>query len=97
MNDSQRSLVVGALVLVGLVLAFVMLEWKAHLEHPGGDIVPIITFYDEYNPRFPSLLYRRGLYTSRGIPGVLLGLVVPICLFAAAAYTALGKRKSGNP
>jgi hypothetical protein len=97
LSDSQRSLLIGALVLVGLVLAFVMLEWGTELERPGGDTVPIVTFYDEYNPRYPSPIYRRGIYTRRGIPGVLLGLVAPISLFAAAAYIALGKWKSEHP
>jgi hypothetical protein len=34
-----------------------------------------------------------GLYTKKGIPGVLLGLIVPVCLFAGAAFVALGARR----
>jgi hypothetical protein len=32
------------------------------------------------------------IYTKYGIAGVLLGIVTPLCLFALAAYTALGAK-----
>jgi hypothetical protein len=34
-----------------------------------------------------------GLYTKKGIFGVLLGLIAPICLFAGAVFVALNARR----
>jgi hypothetical protein len=28
----------------------------------------------------------------KGIPGIILGLIIPLCLFAAAAFVALGTK-----
>ena len=41
----------------------------------------------------PTLLARAGLGARYGIAGILLGVIAPLCLFAAAAFVALGTRK----
>jgi hypothetical protein len=69
-------LLIATLVGIGVVLAFAFLRW--------GEVwgsYPIFDLREGY-----------GLYTYYGIPGVLLGLIAPLCLFAAAAFVALSTK-----
>ena len=93
MNQAQRLLVVASLVLVGLVLAYVFLSWgEGAFSSMGGDRIAIYVAYQDPQSRGSWIGSGYGLYTTNGIPGVILGLVAPICLFAAAAFVALGAR-----
>ena len=83
MTDAQK-LLVASLVLVGIVLAYNMLDWTSQFGH--ADMTPIIIFYGTYDP-LGHIAYW-GLYTQYGLTGVILGAVVPLCLFAVAAYMA---------
>jgi hypothetical protein len=81
MNSAQRWLVLASLVGIGVVLPFILLEWlPASWAYPAG--VKILTLP-------PAHL---ALYATNGIPGFLLGVIVPLCLFAAAAFIALGTK-----
>jgi hypothetical protein len=90
MNNTQRRLVIAALVVIGLVLAFIFLDWG---RIAGVSYSRILVFYERPNPYFPNLLDPIGIYTRYGVAGILLGVVAPLCLFAAAAFVALGARK----
>ena len=88
MNHAQRLLVIATLLGLGLVLMVTML----HLGISGGsEILPIMEVPD---PRYPSQPDTWAIRTRGNIavvPGVLLGIVAPLCLFALAAYVALGE------
>jgi hypothetical protein len=84
MSDSQRLLVIAALVVIGVVLAFQMLEWSS-----GGN-TRIIVFYEKPYPLYPSVTLYMGIYTKYGLAGILLGVIAPICFFAVAGFIALG-------
>jgi hypothetical protein len=91
-NHAQRLLVIATLVVIGLVLAFVFLNWgEGASSSLGGDRIAILVLREDRNSVFGS---GYGLYTTKGIPGVILGLVAPLCLLAAAAFVALGVRPS---
>ena len=106
MNSTQRVLVISALVIISIVLAFVMLEWSDGrlLTWSGGRVSPltrIVVFYekDEYYevPYLPYVANRThswGIYTRFGIPGILFGLVTPLCLLTVAAYVFFSRRPS---
>lgn len=80
MNYAQRRLIVALLISVAVILAFVFLQWgEGAFNSLGGNRIAIFLFGSDY-----------GLFTTKGIPGVLLGLVAPICLLAGAAFVALG-------
>src|SRR5262245_55807637 len=86
MNSTQRLLVVASLVVIGLVLAIVYGLVLASIECAYvsliADTKPIL-MVDRYI----------GLGARYGIAGILLGVIAPLCLFAAAAFVALGTRK----
>jgi hypothetical protein len=86
MTDAQHKLVIASLVVIGLALAYVMLDWTSQgTEHDGW--TPIVILYETLDPL--SHIEQWGLYTQHGVIGVILGVVVPLCLFAAAACMAL--------
>jgi hypothetical protein len=85
MTDDQHKLVIASLVVIGLVLAYNMLDWTSQFEH--DDWTPIVILYEDLDPL--GHIERWGLYTQYGIIGVILGTVVPLCLFAVAACMAL--------
>ncbi len=89
MNHAQRLLIIALLVLIGAILAFVFLNWgEGAFNSMGGDRIAILVLRaGDKNSMFGS---GYGLYTMKGTAGVLLGLIAPVCLFAAAAFVALG-------
>ena len=98
MNDAQRLLVVTSLVILGLVLAILMLDWGSQYETAWGtkyyaSPTRIFVLYQRQNPRYSLLTDEMGIYTRYGVGGMLLGLIGPLCLFAAAAFVYLGGRK----
>jgi hypothetical protein len=84
MTDAQK-LVIASLVVIGLVLAYNMLDWTSQFGH--DDWTPIVIFYGTYDP-LGHIAYW-GLYTQHGVTGVILGAVVPLRLFVAAAYMVI--------
>jgi hypothetical protein len=88
MSDDQQKFVIAALVVIGLVLAYYMLDWTSQFRHE--DWTPIFIFYEDLDPFGHVEMW--GLYTPRGELGVILGAIVPLCLFAAATYLALKLR-----
>jgi hypothetical protein len=79
MNDAQRLVVITALVVIGLILPLLMLEWGSEV----GTGSPVLIFYGGRNEYGAFLHY--GIYTSRGIPpilAILFGIVLPLSLFA---------------
>jgi hypothetical protein len=70
------------------VLAYYLLDWTSQFRHE--DWTPIFIVYEDLDPL--GHIERWGVYTQRGALGVILGAVVPLCLFAAAAYLALKLR-----
>lgn len=92
MNYAQRILLIGLLFVVGAVMAFVFLNFgEGAFSSLGGDRIAILVLSGQDNDSMFGSGY--GLYTTKGIPGVLLGLVAPICLFAGAAFVTLGARR----
>lgn len=87
MNYTQRLLAIASLIGIGLILAFVLLDWGdgAFSSIDGGRIA-IFAFNQD------AAGYGYGLYTMHGIPGVLLGLIAPLCLFVGAAFVALSTK-----
>jgi hypothetical protein len=85
MTNAQYKWVIALLVMIGLALAYINLDWT----HKFG-----------YGAWTPSLiLFRIGsgaVYTEYGLKGVILGVVVPLCLFAMAAYMAFRLRLRGG-
>jgi len=92
-NHAQRLLVICTLVAVGLVLAFVFLDWgEGAFSSLGGGRIALLVLREDRGSFIGS---GYGLYTTKGIPGVILGLVAPLCLFAAA-YIALGTKTKSS-
>jgi hypothetical protein len=91
MNYGQRYLLIAFLVGIGVVLAYVFLDWgEGAFSSIGGDRIAILIVRQEQTGTIFGAGY--GLYTMKGIPGVLLGLITPLCLFTAAAFVALGTK-----
>lgn len=91
MNYAQRFVVIALLLIVGATLAFVFLDFgEGAFNSMGGDRIAILVLSREDNNSMFGSGY--GLYTMKGIPGVLLGLITPLCLFAGAAFVALGTK-----
>jgi hypothetical protein len=89
-NDAQRILVFGVLLMVGATMAFVFLNFGQGA-FSRDDHIAILVLSGQGKDSIIGPGY--GLYTKRGIPGVLLGLITPMCLFAGAAFVALGGRR----
>lgn len=92
---SESLVLVLALAVIGIVLPFVVLEWddRPRYTYRQGTI-PIFIVSETPAPVGP---HRRGVYTHQGIPGVLLGVVLPLCLLAAAALIGVSSWKSVGP
>jgi hypothetical protein len=84
-TDGQQKFVITVLM---VLLAYNMLDWTSQFRHE--DWTPIFIFYQDLDPL--GHVEKWGLYTRRGEVGVILGAVVPLCLFAIAAYWALKLR-----
>ena len=93
MTDAQAKLVIAVLIGIGLILAYLMLDWTSQLGHEGW--TPVVILYEDLDPL--SHIEQWGLYTRHGATGVILGMVVPLCLFAAAAYIAVTVRLRNRP
>jgi len=85
MTDEQYKLVIALLVVTGLALAYNMLDLTSQFLHE--DWTPILILYLDLDPL--GHVERWGLYTQHGVTGVILGVVVPLCLFAVATCMAL--------
>ena len=93
MTDDQQRFVIAALAVIGLVLAYFMLDWTSDFRHPAW--TPIFIFYEDLDPF--GHVEKWGLYTQRGLTGVILGAVLPLCLFAVTAYLFITLRlREGN-
>ena len=91
MNYAQCWLIIALLLGVGVILPFVFLQWgEGAFDSLGGDRITILVVRHENTDSFFGAGY--GLYTLKGIPDILLGLIAPICLFAGAAFVALGTK-----
>ena len=92
MTEAQRKLIIASLFVIGLMLAFIMLEWGTQWEGEGYRI-PILVFYEVPIPKYSNLTNEWGIYTDHGIAGVLLGVIAPLFLFAVGAFIALGSKR----
>jgi hypothetical protein len=93
MNPAQRLLVIAALVVIGLALAFVFFDWgEGAFKSLSGDRIAVLVSYHDPAKRDSIWGSGYGIYTMKGIPGIILGLIPPLCLFTAAAFVALGTR-----
>lgn len=90
MSDAQRILVVGLLLMVGATMVFSFLNFGQGA-FSRGDRIAILVLSGQDKDSIMGPGY--GLYTKKGIPGVLFGLIAPICLFLVAVFVALGARK----
>ena len=95
MSQSQHNLVVAALVAIALALAFLLLQWSD--QYDGRDLTKIVVFYTSPKPGYSPLKSDWGIYTSFGLIGILLGVIIPLCLISLAAYVALGKTLRPTP
>jgi hypothetical protein len=85
MTNAQYKWVIALLVMIGLALVDINLDWA----HRFG--------YGDWTPSL--ILFRIGsaaVYTEYGLKGVILGVIVPLCLFAVAAYMAFRLRLRSN-
>src|SRR6185295_10320490 len=87
-----------ALVVIGAALPFAVLQWddRARVTYERGTIPIFIVSEtpDRQSPHISNQTTRHGIYTHQGIPGVLLGVVLPLCLLAAAALVGVSGWKS---
>jgi hypothetical protein len=90
MNDVQRLLVIFALTMIGIILPWHLLEWG----RAGPLENSILVFHEISNG--PGLVPDRyGIYIARGVShlfGILFGVVLPLCLFAAAGFFGFSGR-----
>jgi hypothetical protein len=87
-TDTQIKLVIAALVATGLALGYVMLSWTSDFQHQ--DWTPVFIFLEDLDPF--GHVERWGLYTTHGEAGVILGGIVPLCLFTVASGLGLWLR-----
>jgi hypothetical protein len=85
-TDDQHKLVIASLLVIGLVLAYLLLDFTSQFRH--DDWTPLVIFYGTYDP-LGHIAYW-GFYTQHGVLGVILGGVVPLCLFAVRLSWPLG-------
>jgi hypothetical protein len=78
MNHGQRLQVIVALVVIGAILSFIMLDWQDGWRYGSQQV---LVFYEGRSPG-----QRTGLYTRYGVMGIMLGVVVALCLSATAAF-----------
>ena len=84
MTDDQQKFLIAVLVVIGVVLAYFMLDWTSEFRH--YDWTPIFIFYEDLDPL--GHVEKWGLYTQYSETGVILGALVPLCL----AYLGLKLR-----
>jgi len=92
MTDAQRKLIIASLFVIGLMLASLMLEWGTQWEADASR-VPILVFYEAPDPKYSNITNEWGIYTGHGVPGVLLGVIAPLFLFAVGVFIALGSKR----
>ena len=86
MTDDQLKVIIGSLVAIGIVLPLVMLNFGNYSPfHQTG----IISFASQ-GTMYGSSYW--GIYTSHGLMGVVLGVIVPLCLLAGAAFLWFGRK-----
>ncbi len=94
MTEQQTKLLVIALVVIGVVLAFVMLtlgdRYDAFDACGGGPACAGVS-----KPIFVGS-EGVGLYSPYGVKGIILGFILPLCLFALAAFLAVGPKGWGT-
>jgi hypothetical protein len=89
-NDAQRILVVGLLLMAGATMSCAFLNFGQGAFIREDRIAILVLFcHGKYSTIGPGY----GLYTTNGVPGVLFGLIAPIFLFAISVFVALGARK----
>jgi len=91
MTDAQRKLIIASLFVIGLALAFIMLELGT--QWGGVSRVPILVFYEASDPKYSDLTNGWGIYTDHGVSGVLLGVIAPLFLLAVGVFIALGSKR----
>ena len=91
MTDAQRKLITASLFVIGLALAFIMLELGT--QWGGVSRVPILVFYEASDPKYSDLTNGWGIYTDHGVSGVLLGVIAPLFLLAVGVFIALGSKR----
>src|SRR5215831_885824 len=67
MNNAQRLVVITALVLIGAVLAWLLLDW----EDGWQSGLPVLVFYDAQLPNYQNLTGHYGIYARYGVPPIL--------------------------
>ena len=88
MIDDQQKFVIFALVLIGIALVYYLLSWTSQFQH--ADWTPVFIAYEDLDPF--GHVERWGLYTRYGQSGAIFGAIVPLLLFAVAAYLAASLR-----
>jgi hypothetical protein len=87
MNNNQRIAIAFSLVIIGLMLFYVMVQWgNGYLGLPHSTLLYSSGYYDTSGTPI-------GLYIRYGIPGILLGIATPLGLWMVALYVALGWKK----
>lgn len=82
MNDAQRVIIVGLVLMVGATMAFVFLHFgQGQFCREDNIMIHVLSGQDEDSAFGPEY----GLDTKEGIPDVLLRLIFPMFLFAGAA------------
>jgi hypothetical protein len=76
--------------MVGATMAFAFLNFGQGA-FSRGDRIAILVLSGQDKDSIMGPGY--GLYTKKGIYGILFGLIAPLFLFAGAAFVALGARK----
>jgi hypothetical protein len=100
MNKHQRLLIAVALIAIGAVLMLTMVavddtarnaafnttiySWETSPGHTGQSV----GFPPGWTTYYPAS--RKYVFISHGLVGILLGLVLPIILWTAAAFVGLG-------
>ena len=92
MNDTQRIVIVGLTMITGATMAFEFLNFGVGaFSGSGEDRIAILVLSGQGPDSINGPGY--GIYTKKGIRGVLLGLLAPIGLFVGAVFVALGAKK----
>jgi hypothetical protein len=111
MNHAQRMWSAGSLVVIGLLLVIFAVQWDARPPRDEG-IRILTIYETNITKPFPAGLtppppgfildsgewLRHGFFVRRewGRTALIWGGLIPLCLFAAAGFIALGGRKGGQ-
>lgn len=90
MTDTQYKVLIILLVVIGLACPAFMFELTTYLEcyySIGERCERLILLGDDWKDV--------GIYTRFGLPGIILGAIVPFCLFALAFVMAIGPKGWG--